>query len=278
MDVVQDAKALSPTKLQVTLAKPSNDWLYRMTTRVGAMFSRTGVDKLATDPVGTGPYTLDEVEPRRLDRADPQRQLLRQEALLPDRDAEVLQGPHGAQQRAADRHHQRHRHGAGAGVARAVLQQQQVPGHRGHHQRRGGAVVQQRQGPAERRAGAPGGPVRASTTRRSWTPAGPAAASSSAAWSRRPTRGTRTSPACTRTTWPRPRRCWRQAGKTGVNLRLRLPTLPVRHVLRPGRQEPARAGRLQGHPRPARVPGRVADHRLQERRLRHVDRRARRTA
>ena len=51
----------------------------------------------------------------------------------------------------------------------------------------------------------------------------------------------------------------------------------LRHVLRPGGQEPARAGRLQGHPRPARVPGRVADHRLQERRLRHVDRRARRT-
>ena len=58
MDVVQEVKALSPTLLQVTLSKPSNDWLYRMTTRVGAMFSRTGVDKLATNPIGTGPYTL----------------------------------------------------------------------------------------------------------------------------------------------------------------------------------------------------------------------------
>jgi len=58
MDVVQDVKAVSPTRLRVTLNKPSNDWLYRMTTRVGAMFSRTGVDKLATSPVGTGPYTL----------------------------------------------------------------------------------------------------------------------------------------------------------------------------------------------------------------------------
>lgn len=58
MDVVQEVKAVSATQLQVTLSKPSNDWLYRMTTRIGAMFSKTGVDKLATDPIGTGPYTL----------------------------------------------------------------------------------------------------------------------------------------------------------------------------------------------------------------------------
>ncbi|ONI74462.1 peptide ABC transporter substrate-binding protein [Kribbella sp. ALI-6-A] len=56
MDVVQTAKAVSPTELQVTLTKPSNDWLFRMTTRIGAMFSKTGVDKLATEPIGTGPY------------------------------------------------------------------------------------------------------------------------------------------------------------------------------------------------------------------------------
>jgi peptide/nickel transport system substrate-binding protein len=56
MDVVQDAKALSPTQLQVTLSKPSNDWLFRMTTRIGAMFSETGVSALATDPIGTGPF------------------------------------------------------------------------------------------------------------------------------------------------------------------------------------------------------------------------------
>ncbi|GAA1576567.1 ABC transporter substrate-binding protein [Kribbella sancticallisti] len=58
MDVVAEAKAVSPTQLQVTLTKPSNGWLFRMTTRVGAMFSQTGVDKLATEPVGTGPYKL----------------------------------------------------------------------------------------------------------------------------------------------------------------------------------------------------------------------------
>jgi peptide/nickel transport system substrate-binding protein len=58
MDVVDRVQATSPTQLTVTLSRPSNDWLYRMTTRIGAMFSRTGVDKLATDPIGTGPYTL----------------------------------------------------------------------------------------------------------------------------------------------------------------------------------------------------------------------------
>ncbi|GMA39267.1 ABC transporter substrate-binding protein [Mobilicoccus caccae] len=59
MDVVEKAEATSPTTLTVTLSRPSNDWLYRMTTRIGAMFSRTGVDELATKTVGTGPYTVD---------------------------------------------------------------------------------------------------------------------------------------------------------------------------------------------------------------------------
>ncbi len=56
MDVVERAEAASPTQLVVTLKSPSNNWLYNMTTRVGAMFSRTGVDDLANTPIGTGPY------------------------------------------------------------------------------------------------------------------------------------------------------------------------------------------------------------------------------
>lgn len=58
MNVVDRARAVSSSELKVTLKRPSNDWLYRMTTRVGAMFSRTGADKLATEPVGTGPYEV----------------------------------------------------------------------------------------------------------------------------------------------------------------------------------------------------------------------------
>ena len=58
MSAVADAKAVSPTQLQVTLSAPSNDWLYRMTTHLGAMFSRNGVADLANKPIGTGPYTF----------------------------------------------------------------------------------------------------------------------------------------------------------------------------------------------------------------------------
>ncbi|MPZ67644.1 MAG: ABC transporter substrate-binding protein [Pseudonocardiaceae bacterium] len=56
MDQVDEVSVKNPTTLVVKLKQPSNDWLYRMTTRIGAMFSRTGVDPLATKPVGTGPY------------------------------------------------------------------------------------------------------------------------------------------------------------------------------------------------------------------------------
>jgi peptide/nickel transport system substrate-binding protein len=60
MDVVQDAKALSDTQLQVTLSKPSNNWLYRMSTRVGAMMTEKAVSTLATQPVGTGPFVFEQ--------------------------------------------------------------------------------------------------------------------------------------------------------------------------------------------------------------------------
>jgi peptide/nickel transport system substrate-binding protein len=60
MDVVADATALSPTQLQVTLSKPSNAWLYKMTTRIGAMMDAKGVADLANKPIGTGPYAFGE--------------------------------------------------------------------------------------------------------------------------------------------------------------------------------------------------------------------------
>jgi peptide/nickel transport system substrate-binding protein len=59
MDVVDSVKILSPTEVKVDLREPSNDWLFRMTTRIGAMFSPHGVDDLANKPVGTGPFVLE---------------------------------------------------------------------------------------------------------------------------------------------------------------------------------------------------------------------------
>jgi peptide/nickel transport system substrate-binding protein len=60
MDVVESVEVVSPTEVNVTLSEPSNDWLFRMTTRIGAMFSPTGVDDLANEAIGTGPYLVAE--------------------------------------------------------------------------------------------------------------------------------------------------------------------------------------------------------------------------
>ncbi|WP_134324042.1 ABC transporter substrate-binding protein [Cumulibacter soli] len=60
MDVVESVTVNSSTELVVTLSKPSNTWLYNMTTRIGAMFSKDGVADLANTPIGTGPYTFGE--------------------------------------------------------------------------------------------------------------------------------------------------------------------------------------------------------------------------
>ncbi len=58
MNVVQSVAVVSPTEVKVTLSAPSNDWLFRMTTRIGAMFDPNGVADLANKPVGTGPYMM----------------------------------------------------------------------------------------------------------------------------------------------------------------------------------------------------------------------------
>jgi peptide/nickel transport system substrate-binding protein len=60
MGVVAGVEVVSPTQARVTLRQPSNSWLHRMTTRIGAMFDPSGVGDLANAPVGTGPYTVSE--------------------------------------------------------------------------------------------------------------------------------------------------------------------------------------------------------------------------
>lgn len=58
MDVVDHVEVVAPEHARVVLKHPSNNWLFDMTTRVGAMFSPTGVADLANTPVGTGPYVF----------------------------------------------------------------------------------------------------------------------------------------------------------------------------------------------------------------------------
>jgi peptide/nickel transport system substrate-binding protein len=58
MDVVESAEATGEHEVTVTLSRPSNSWLYAMTTRVGAIFDEEGVGDLANEPIGTGPYTF----------------------------------------------------------------------------------------------------------------------------------------------------------------------------------------------------------------------------
>lgn len=60
MSVVSGVEVVSPTQARVTLSQPSNSWLFRMTTRIGAMFDPSGVADLANAPVGTGPYVVSE--------------------------------------------------------------------------------------------------------------------------------------------------------------------------------------------------------------------------
>lgn len=63
MDVVEKAEAISDTEVAVTLTHPSNAWLFDMGTSVGAMFPDDLSADLATETVGTGPYTVEEVAP-----------------------------------------------------------------------------------------------------------------------------------------------------------------------------------------------------------------------
>lgn len=59
MAPVDEVEVLDPLTVKVRLKAPSNNWLWSMGTLTGAMMAPGGVDKLATDPVGTGPYVVD---------------------------------------------------------------------------------------------------------------------------------------------------------------------------------------------------------------------------
>ena len=58
MDPVARARAVDEHTLEVVLSEPSESWLWSMGTFTGAMMCEESIDRLATDPLGTGPYTV----------------------------------------------------------------------------------------------------------------------------------------------------------------------------------------------------------------------------
>lgn len=63
MSVVESARAVDEGTLEVTLNRPSNMWLYDMSSTAGMVFdSQAGVD-FATETAGSGPYLLSEWVP-----------------------------------------------------------------------------------------------------------------------------------------------------------------------------------------------------------------------
>lgn len=63
MDPVAKATATDDHTLKVRLKQPSNGWLWSMGTATGAMMTPNGMDNLAAQPVGTGPYEVSRFAP-----------------------------------------------------------------------------------------------------------------------------------------------------------------------------------------------------------------------
>ncbi|MGP5558525.1 ABC transporter substrate-binding protein [Corynebacterium flavescens] len=63
MKPVASAVALDKHTLKVTVSARSNGWLWSMGTATGAMMTPNGVDKLASAPVGTGPFQVESFAP-----------------------------------------------------------------------------------------------------------------------------------------------------------------------------------------------------------------------
>ncbi len=58
MSVVDTATAVDPQTVEIQLSRPSNQWLYNMTGPAGIIYDPSGMDTLATQPAGSGPYTF----------------------------------------------------------------------------------------------------------------------------------------------------------------------------------------------------------------------------
>lgn len=60
MDVVDSIEAPDDQTVEITLAHPSNTWLFNLASLVGAVFHPDGVDDLANTAIGSGPYEVED--------------------------------------------------------------------------------------------------------------------------------------------------------------------------------------------------------------------------
>ncbi len=58
MEPVRSVAATDPTTVTVTLSRPSNSWLYWMTSSAGIVFDAQATGDLASTPAGSGPYAV----------------------------------------------------------------------------------------------------------------------------------------------------------------------------------------------------------------------------
>ena len=59
MDIVESIETPDDSTVTIELKKPSNTWLFNLTSLVGAVFDTEGTDDLANEAIGTGPFEIE---------------------------------------------------------------------------------------------------------------------------------------------------------------------------------------------------------------------------
>lgn len=59
MDIVDSIETPDETTVEISLKKPSNTWLFNLTSLVGAVFDTDGTKDLANEAIGTGPFSIE---------------------------------------------------------------------------------------------------------------------------------------------------------------------------------------------------------------------------
>lgn len=60
LEPVESIEAVGEDSVEVTLTAPSNEWLYNMAGPAGIIYDPAGLDTIADEPAGSGPFTFEE--------------------------------------------------------------------------------------------------------------------------------------------------------------------------------------------------------------------------